>query len=385
MRILVAPDSFKECLSSVEVCRAIELGLRRALPQAELVSVPMADGGEGTLDALVASTSGRIVPLDVRGPLGDRVRARFGLSGDGKTAVIEMAEAAGLHLVPVEERNPGIASTFGVGELIGEALNRGVDQVVVGLGGSATNDGGAGMAQALGFSLRDEGGEELAPGGLALAGLATIDGAKGHAGLKGVEFVAACDVDNPLCGARGASRVYGPQKGASPELVARLDEALGQFGEVVRRTQGVEVLNVAGAGAAGGLGAGLMAFVGGRLRGGVDVVAEACDLAGRMAGAELVITGEGRVDGQSVHGKTPVGVARIAKKQGIPVVAFAGSLGEDYRAVYAEGVDAVFSICPGPLSVKEAIDRAEELLANTAESFARGWHAARGRFLSGVE
>lgn len=379
MRIVIAPDSFKECASAEEVAGALAAGFRRALPTAELALVPMADGGEGTVDALVAATGGSTVEVEVPGPLGERVHARYGLLGDGCTAVIEMAAASGLALIPRTRRDPRITTTYGTGELMRHALDGGMRRLILGIGGSATNDGGAGMAQALGFSCTNEQGEELPPGGAALAQLSRIDGSRAHPALAACEVLVACDVDNPLCGPKGASRVYGPQKGATPDLALELDAALRHFGDIVEDQLGVAVLDMPGAGAAGGLGAGLVAFTGGTLRPGVEVVAEACNLAERMKGADLVITGEGRLDGQTVFGKTPVGVARIAKTQGIPVIAVAGSLGDGYETVYDHGIDAALAICSGPMDLSEAVARSPALLSDAGETIARIWRVARGR------
>lgn len=373
MRIVLAPDSFKESLKSTEVCEAIEAGLRRVWPDADIDSVPMADGGEGTVEALVSATSGRYVEAQVRDPLGQVITARYGILGDGRTAVLEMAEASGLGLVPELKRNPGFTTTFGTGQLIRHAMEQGVARIIVGIGGSATNDAGVGMAQALGYSFRDEDDGELPYGGLALAGLDWIDDMKKHAGLAHVEVIAACDVDNPLCGPEGASHVYGPQKGASPEMVELLDAALKHFGEYVEEELGVEILNVPGAGAAGGLGAGLLVFTGATLQSGVDVVAEACGLSKRIEGADLVITGEGKIDAQSMHGKTPVGVAHVARDMGVPVVAFAGVLGEGHEAVREEGIDAIVPICVDGMDKGFAMTHAAELLSDAAESFAQEW------------
>ncbi|HQE82865.1 MAG TPA: glycerate kinase [Candidatus Hydrogenedentes bacterium] len=375
--IAIAPDSFKECLTAAEAARALAEGVRRALPDSEIVCVPMADGGEGTVDALVAATNGGIVELTATGPMGEPVSTRYGLLGDGTTAVIEMAAVSGLPLVRPEDRDPRIATTYGTGEVMRDALRRGVSRIIIGIGGSATNDGGAGMAQALGVSLRDARGRELPRGGAALARLATIDLSNRHPGLRECAIEVACDVDNPLCGPCGASRTYGPQKGATPEMVDELDAALRHFGEVIEAETGVSVLEAPGAGAAGGLGAGLLAFAGGVLRPGVELVAEACSLMARIAGAELVITGEGRIDSQTPFGKTPAGVAKVARERGIPVVAIAGSLGPGYETVYECGIDAVFSIASGPMSLAAAMERAPELLAATAEAVARVWHAGR--------
>lgn len=380
MKIAIAPDSFKECLTADEVAGAIEEGVRRALPDCVTVCVPMADGGEGTVDALIAATNGRIVELTGTGPMGTPVATRYGLLGDGESAVIEMAAVSGLPLVRTEERDPRIATTYGTGELLCDALNRGASRIIIGLGGSATNDGGAGAAQALGVSLRDAAGRELPWGGAALARLATIDLSRRHPRLNQCVLEAACDVDNPLCGPTGASRVYGPQKGAGPKVVEELDAALRHFGDIIEAQLGVPVLDVPGAGAAGGLGAGLVAFAGGVLRPGVDIVADACKLTSRIAGAELVITGEGRIDAQTPHGKTPAGVAKAARQLGIPVVAIAGSLGPGYDAVHDCGIREVIPIQSGTMSLAEAMARAPELLAAAAERVARAWADARRGF-----
>ncbi len=371
MKIVIAPDSFKECAAAKDVAEAIAAGLRRALPNAELVLVPMADGGEGTVDALVAATSGVLVEREVTGPLGEPVMATYGIAGDGATAVIEMAAASGLALIPPERRDPRITTTRGTGELMCDALDRGVSRMILGIGGSATNDAGAGMAQALGFSLRDCRGEELGPGGAALGQLAQIDGGRRHPALASCAVLVACDVDNPLCGPTGASIVYGPQKGASPAVAIELDDALRHFGEVVEQQLGTPILNLPGAGAAGGLGGGLVGVIGARLASGVDLVAEACNLAERMKGADLVITGEGMLDGQTASGKTPVGVAHIARDLGIPVIALAGALGEGYQTLYDHGIAAAFSICPGPMALPEALAHVKAFLADTAEAVAR--------------
>ena len=377
MRIVIAPDSFKECLSAERVARAMAMGALRTCPEADIDLAPMADGGEGTVDALVAATGGRLVSMDVTGPLGERVRAQYGVLGDDSTAVIEMAAAAGLALVPLERRDPRVTTTRGVGELIAHALDNGLRRIIVGIGGSATNDGGAGMAQALGFRMvgpiSESDRKEFPTGAAALAVLTAIDSSRKHRALDEAEILVACDVQNPLCGPNGASRVYGPQKGATPEAVDELDAALLHFARVVEAQLGVPILDVPGGGAAGGLGAGLVAFAGARLTPGVELVAQACGLEDRVKIADLVLTGEGRIDGQTVNGKTPVGVARIAKRHGVPVVALAGSLGEGYKGVYDCGMDAVFSICPGPLSLDEAVARAEELLADAAEAVVRMW------------
>lgn len=377
MRVIIAPDSFKECASAARVARAIAAGVKRALPQAETVCVPMADGGEGTVDALVSATNGTLYTTRVTGPMGQPVDAVWGMLGDGRTAVIEMAAASGLALVPPSRRDPRIASTRGTGELMRAALDRGVTGIIMGIGGSATNDGGAGMAQALGFSLRDAKGNELGPGGAALAELASIDTSNAHPRLAQCEVLVACDVTNPLCGPNGATHVYGPQKGATPDMIGPLDAALRHYADVVETRLKPGVSNCPGSGAAGGLGAGLMAFANGELRSGVDLVADAARLDVAISNADLVITGEGRIDAQTAQGKTPVGVARVAKRFRVPVVAVAGALGEGYQRVYDHGIHAVFGICDGPMPLEESMRRVEELLAAVGESVTHLWVASR--------
>ncbi|MCH8204987.1 MAG: glycerate kinase [Candidatus Hydrogenedentes bacterium] len=373
MRIVIAPDSFKESASAIEVCVAIETGLRRVWADVEIDAVPMADGGEGTVDALVAATQGRYLEAEVRDPLGEVITARYGILGDGKTAVIEMAAASGLERVPVDRRAPGFTTTFGTGQLMRDAIEQGVARLIVGLGGSATNDAGAGMAQALGYSLLDADNVELPFGGLALSRLDWIEDLKKHPGLAHVEVVGAYDVDNPLCGPEGASFVYGPQKGASPKTVELLDAALRHFGEYVCEEFGLKVLEAPGAGAAGGLGAGLMVFANAVLRPGAEVVAEACRLEQRIEGSDLVITGEGKIDAQTVRGKAPARVVRAAKRKKVPVVAFAGVLGEGAEELREEGVEAFFPICKEGMAREEAMLRTQELLADEAERFALAW------------
>ncbi len=327
MRIIIAPDSFKGSLTAAEVAASIERGVKRVLPQAETIPVPLADGGEGTVDALVSATGGRLVTKEVTGPLGERVKASYGLLGDGETAVIEMAAASGLPLVPLEKRNPMLTTTYGTGELILAALDEGCRRIIIGIGGSATNDGGAGMAQALGVKLLDEEGLDIPYGAAGLARLDRIDISSLDRRLAQVEVLVACDVDNPLTGPRGAARVYGPQKGADPQMVEELDQILERFAAIILRDLGKDVKDIPGAGAAGGLGAGLMAFLNGRLAPGVELVLAAVKLEERIQkGADLVITGEGAINEQTVYGKTPIGVAKLAKRYHLPVIAIAGSI-----------------------------------------------------------
>ena len=373
-KVVVAPDSYKGSLTAAEVCEAIETGLRRACDDIEVVRVPMADGGEGTVQSLVDATGGRIVKLRATGPMGSAVDAFYGVLGDGATAAIEMAAASGLPLVPQGSRNPRVATTRGTGELIMAAFAAGCRKFIIGIGGSATNDGGAGMAQALGARLMDAAGLELGPGGAELARVASIDLSGIPAELRACEFVVACDVDNPLTGPRGASAVYGPQKGATPEMVRELDAALAAYAEAVACAVGADVAalrDAPGAGAAGGLGFGLMAFLGAELKRGVEIVVDVVGLTRKLRGAHLVITGEGRTDYQTLFGKTPMGVAHAAMEQGIPVVIISGSISDDARGLYEHGIGALVSIVRGPMSLDEAIARGPELVADAAESVLR--------------
>jgi glycerate 2-kinase len=373
MKIVIAPDSFKESMTAAEVCSAVEAGFRKVLGDAEFVHVPVGDGGEGTVQSVVDATNGRIVEVQATGPLGEKVDAFYGLTGDGKTAVIEMAAASGLHLVPREQRNPLVTTTHGTGELILDALDKKVERIVLGLGGSATNDGGAGMASALGVKFLDVNGEELRLGGEALGELLTIDVSDMDQRLKSVTVDVACDVTNPLTGPLGASAVFGPQKGATPEMVGVLDESLKRYAAAVERNLGLQVNDLPGAGAAGGLGAGVVAFLDGKLQSGIDLVLDVISFGEAVRDADLVITGEGRIDSQTVHGKAPVGVAKRAKAvaPSVPVVAIAGSIGPDYEAVFEHGIDAVFSVVNGVISLEEALANGSVNVEKTAENIAR--------------
>ena len=377
MRVVIAPDKFKGSLTALEAAEAMARGLSRVDPSAEIDRVPMADGGEGTVAALVAATGGSYRTVTVTGPLGDPVVASFGLLGDGRTAVLEMASASGLWLVPPGLRDPLRATTRGTGQLLLAALEAGARRVIVGIGGSATNDGGAGLGQALGFRLLDTHGRELEPGGGELDRLARIERTDQVAVLGSATIAVACDVTNPLCGPQGASAVYGPQKGATPEVVERLDRNLGHFADIVARDLDVAVRDIPGSGAAGGLGGGLVAFAGGRLEGGVNLVIEAVNLRERLHAADLCLTGEGALDGQSAFGKTAVGVARLAHSLRCPTLAIAGSIGPGAEAVLEQGVDAYFSICPGPVHIDEAIEKASELLENATAQAVRAFLAGR--------
>ncbi|QGP92287.1 Glycerate 2-kinase [Neomoorella glycerini] len=371
-RIVIAPDSFKESLDAPAVAAAIAEGIKRVFPEVETVTVPMADGGEGLTTTLVAATGGRAITTTVTGPLGQPVRAAWGILGDGTTAVVEMAQASGLPLVPREKRNPLFTTTYGTGELIRQALDAGCRRLIVGIGGSATNDGGAGMAQALGVKLLDAGGQDIKPGAAGLEELDHIDIQGLDPRVKDAEILVACDVDNPLCGPRGASAVYGPQKGAPPEMVPRLDAALARLADIIERDLGKDVRELPGAGAAGGLGAGLVAFLDANLRRGIELVMEAVDLDGFLArGADLVITGEGEINRQTAYGKVPAGVARVAGKYGIPVVALVGSIGEGASTVYDHGIKGFMSIVPRPVPLAYCLENAASLLADAAERLVR--------------
>ena len=377
MKVVVAPDKFRGSLSAPEAARAIARGVKRVAPDSTIDEIPMADGGEGTVDALVAATSGKIKPCQVTDPIGRPVLAMYGTLGDGITAVIEMASASGLALIPVDRRNPALTSTRGTGELLAQAIAAGARRVILGIGGSATNDGGAGFAQALGYRLLDRQGREISPGGAALAELDRIERPEDDGRLDGVEVEVACDVDNLLCGPQGASTVYGPQKGADAAMIAILDRNLERFATIIERDLGVSVRDLPGAGAAGGLGAGLVAFVRGRLQPGITLVIRTVGLEARLADADLCLTGEGAIDASSAYGKTAVGVARCARSLNCPVLALAGTLGTGAEDVLSQGIDAVFSLCPGPISLQEAVNRAAELLENASSQVFRAFLAGR--------
>ena len=377
MKIVIAPDSFKESLSAAGVASALARGLRQALPTAEILECPLGDGGEGTLDAVLAATGGEVREVRVTGPLGEPVTARWGWLAEQRTAFVEMASASGLELVPKARRDVRVATSHGTGELLRAALDAGAERLVLAIGGSATNDGGAGVLQALGVRLLDGQGQALAPGGAALASLASLDLTDLHPRLAAVEVVIAADVDNPLCGSQGASQIFGPQKGASPEQVRELDAALAHFATVTAATLGRDVSEQPGAGAAGGVGFAALAFLQATFRPGIEVVAELVGLEEALQDADLAVTGEGRLDGQTLRGKTPAGVLRLAQRHGVPVVAVAGSLGEGYDALYQQGLAAAFSLVPGPLSLEEALAQAEGLLERTARDIGRLWQAAQ--------
>ena len=379
MKIVIAPDSFKDSLSAQGVADAIALGLAEVWPDAQLIKCPMADGGEGTVESVLAACDGELRRTDVRGPLGETVNAAWGWLPQNHTAIIEMAEASGLQLVPLDRRDACISSTFGTGELIRAALDAGAQRVILAIGGSATNDGGAGAMQALGVRLLDAQGQQLQPGGLALAQLARIDLTGIDPRLAEVRFDIAADVNNPLCGPHGASAIFGPQKGATPAQVEQLDRALGHFANHCANALAQDVRDEPGSGAAGGLGFAAKAFLGAQFMAGVEVVAELVGLAEAVVGADLVITGEGRFDAQTLRGKTPFGVARIAQEQGVAVIVIAGTLGEGYQALYEHGIDAAFALTSGPMTLEQACTEAPRLLRERATDIARVWRTATGQ------
>lgn len=369
-KIVIAPDSFKESLSALEVAEAVKQGFSVVYPDAEYCLVPMADGGEGTVEALVAVTDGKTVHTQVTGPAGTRVEAHYGLLGDGKTAVIEMASASGLHHVAQEERDPCTATSRGTGELIRHALDAGVRHIIVGLGGSATNDAGMGMLASLGVKLTDAQGNVVADGGAALINVKHIDVSELHPAVAESTFEVACDVDNPLLGERGATAIFGPQKGADKQALVTLEKALTHLADVLVANGFSDQRNTSGAGAAGGMGFGMMTFMQATFKPGIEIVVEATNLKEIVKGADLVITGEGRLDSQTIFGKTPIGVAKTAKLYDIPVIGIAGSLSDDVGVVCEHGIDAVFSIMPSVMTLKEAFAGAEKNVIFTAKNIA---------------
>lgn len=371
MKIVLAPDSYKGSLTAKQACEAMEKGIRKVLPDAEIVKIPMADGGEGTVQSLVDATSGTFHTVEVTGPLGQKVKAAYGVLGDKETAVLEMAEASGLYLIPAEKRNPLLSTTYGTGELIKSALDEGCRKFIIGIGGSATNDGGMGMAQALGVKFLDKKGKSLPFGGGNLGDLSEINMDDMDPRIQESQFFIACDVDNPLCGPQGASFIFGPQKGATPGMVQQLDDGLAHFAEIIARDLGKFVADLPGAGAAGGLGAGLVAFLDANLKRGIEIVTETVKLREQLQGVDLLFTGEGQCDGQTVRGKTPFGVAKIAKQAGVPVVFIVGRIGAGSEILYEYGIKSIFSMVDGPMTVEEAMSQAYDLLTKSAERIMR--------------
>jgi glycerate kinase len=371
MKIVIAPDSFKGSLTAKQAGEAIKAGIQKAVPGSQIIVTPMADGGEGTLQCLLDATNGKLVRTSVKNPLGREITAAFGILGDGETCVIELAQASGLYLIEENERNPLRTTTYGFGQLIKAGLDYGCRRFLVGIGGSATNDGGAGMLQALGFDLLDKDGNPIGFGGGELGKIARIEMNRADPRLAECAFTIACDVDNPFVGPTGASHVFGPQKGATPEMVRLLDANLHHFADLIEKTTGIRIHHRPGTGAAGGVAGALLAFLNGRLQSGVRIVMETTRLDEKMQNAQLVITGEGQVDYQTAQGKTPCGVARLAKQLGIPTIVLAGSIGPGIDALYEHGVTAVFSIVNRPMTLDQAMSQTAELLEQTAEQVMR--------------
>lgn len=372
MKVIVAPDSFKNNLTAAEVADWIAKGIQRADPSIGIRKIPMADGGEGTVAALTSATSGSIVATEVTGPLGEKTPSFLGLLGHGRTAVIEIAAAAGLGLVPLNQRNPLVTTTIGVGELIRAALDANCGRIIIGLGGSATNDGGIGMARALGVRFFAGDGRELpVQGGRYLEMIEAIDCRGLDRRLHGVELWVACDVKNPLVGPEGATRVYGPQKGATPEMVETLERGMAHYADLLQRSFNQDIPSVPGSGAAGGLGAGLMAYAGAKLKPGIELIADACQFEEELREADLLITGEGRTDGQTAYGKVPVGLAQIAQRHGVPVVCLSGGLGPGYEVIYQHGIDAAFSNVTNAMPLKSAMESSGPMLEETAYAIMR--------------
>lgn len=364
MKILVCPDSLKESLSAHSAAVIIKDSIAEVFPDADVLAMPLADGGEGTAQVLVQATSGRLIEVEVYNPVMTRIKSFYGILGDGRTAVIEMAAASGLELLKDAERNPALTTTLGTGELIRHALSQGCSRIIIGLGGSATNDGGAGMASGVGYRLLDEAGRALVPGGGSLGALERIVASDFMRDHREVEFIAACDVTNPLCGPSGASFVYGPQKGATQEQVWQLDSNLEHLAAVIKRDLGADVKDLPGAGAAGGLGAGVMAFLGAELRAGFEIVSSLLDLERKIQEADLIITAEGRVDLQTLRGKVPAGVAALAGKYNKPVLVMTGTVGEGAEKLYEKGVTAIVPLTDAPMTLEDAKRNAPRLLHN---------------------
>ena len=371
MKFVLATDSFKESMTSIEACDVMEKAIKKVKNDAEVIKVPMADGGEGTVEALVNATSGTFVETEVLNPLGQKIKASYGILGDKKTAVIEMAKASGIELIKREDRNPLITTTYGTGQLIKHALDNGIKHLVIGIGGSATNDGGCGMLQALGVKLLDKDNNEIPFGGGALNKIETIDISGIYGGIKDITFEVACDVTNPFVGPTGASYIFGPQKGADKEMVELLDNNLKHFAEKIKETLNVEIAEAPGAGAAGGLGGALLEFLNAELKSGIQLVIKYTNLEEKVQGADYVFTGEGGIDGQTIFGKTPVGVSKVAKKFNIPTIAFGGRVSDDADNLFEEGIIALFSIMRGVESLDDALKNGAHNLEKTVENVVR--------------
>ena len=373
MKVVAAIDSFKGSMTSLEVSEAFEKGVKKVYKDAEFLKIPLADGGEGTVKALIDNLDGEMVNIRVKDPLMRDVDSFYGISGDGKTAVIEMAAASGLPLLDSDERDPMKASTFGTGELIKDALEKGCREFIIGIGGSATNDAGIGMLSALGYIFLDENGDELNPNGENLLKIKSFRDDKVMKEVSEAKFLIACDVDNPFYGSNGAAYVYGKQKGATEEMIKILDKGMENFSNVIRDIKKSDISNISGAGAAGGLGGAFMAFFNSELKPGIDIITEKIELEKSIIGSDYVITGEGRIDFQTAMGKTPSGVAKLAKKYGIPVIAIGGSVDDEIGNIYECGITAAFSIIDSPMTLNEAMNtkNAQRLVEKTAEQIFR--------------
>lgn len=373
MKIILAPDSFKGNLTSLQVASALEKGIKRVLPKATCIKIPMADGGEGTVQSLVYATNGKFFTKKVTAPDGSLVLASYGMLADGKTAVIEMAEASGLPLIADNKKNPLKTTSYGTGELLLDAASRGVKKIIIGLGGSATNDGGVGMAQAIGVVFRDKDNNDITEygsGGM-IKKICHIDMTNLNPLLKKIKIIIACDVNNPLCGKKGASYVFAPQKGATPAMVKELDSNLKHLAKIIRLELKKDIMHIEGSGAAGGLGAGLMAFTRAKIKRGVELVLYASNIEKYLKKADLIVTGEGCLDSQTSFGKTPSGVAKIARKYHVPVVAIGGGVSDDASDVFAHGIDGIESVCARNMSLKEAIANSKKHLVNASERMIR--------------
>ncbi len=371
MKILIAPDSFKGALSSSQAAEAIAAGILKVAPYTEIIKIPLADGGEGTVEALVSATGGTMIPVQVKDPLLRDITACYGILGDKKTAVIEMAAASGLTLLTQAEQNPLLTSTYGTGQLVSNALDKGCETIIIGLGGSATNDGGLGMLNALGVKFLNKAGGDCSLGGQGLADLDVIDISGLDKRIALTRFKAACDVQNPLAGPQGATYVFGPQKGADEKTLALLDQHMAKYGKMVETLLGVNVTDLPGAGTAGGLGAAIFAFLGAELKSGIDLVMETVQLEKHLSGADLVFTGEGKIDSQTSFGKTLWGVARLAKGCRVPLIALTGKIGDGTEILYENGFSSIFAIADGPLTLEQSISQAAFLLESAAERIFR--------------
>lgn len=371
MRIVIAPDSFKDCLSATQVAFAISEGIRRIVPEAEISCIPLADGGEGTVEALVTATGGKIIQVPSVDALNRPIQSFYGVLGDDKTAVIEMAAASGIEMLAPEERNPLMTSTYGTGLLLKAAMEAGFTQIILGIGGSATNDGGAGMAQALGYELQDKNDSPIGWGGGLLGELHRIDRSNVHPLLRKVKISVACDVRNPLLGSSGATRVYGPQKGATSEMMETLEKNMIHFSEILYQEFGINIAKNPGAGAAGGLGAGLMAFCNAEMVSGFELISRLAHLEENISRTSLVFTAEGKIDSQTAFGKTISGVAQLGKKCQVPVIALAGMVSDDLAELYNQGLTSAFAIANRPMSLDESKANAAQLLAETSEQIMR--------------